>query len=85
MLHGKESGVREMNCMHATEKNLKICELIIKTLHENEVSVFQACAILDFTKNKIAQDTKVGKLIHFEDEDVSKNLRPSLRHLHQNS
>lgn len=59
--------------MYATEKNFTICESIIKTLNENEVSISQACAILDRVKYKIAQDTKVGELIGFEREDPSEN------------
>ena len=62
-----------MNYMHATEKNFKACEEIIELLHEKEISVAQACAILDFTKAKIAQDTNVGKLICFDREVSSKN------------
>lgn len=56
--------------MEASNKNFDICEAIIKMLHEKEVSVSQSCAILDFTKNKIAQDTKVGKLVIFDREGV---------------
>ncbi len=62
-----------MNYMYATEKNFTICESIIKTLNENEVSISQAYAILDRVKYKIAQDTKVGELIGFEREDPSEN------------
>ena len=46
-----------MEFMYATEKNYKICEQIIGIFHENEVSVSQAYAILDYAKRKIAHDT----------------------------
>lgn len=59
--------------MHATNKNYKICGEIIELLHKNKVSISQSCAILDYTKNKIAQDTEVGKLIPFDHEVISKS------------
>ncbi len=62
-----------MNCMYAEEKNFQACEEIIKILHEKEISISQACAILDRAKYKIAQDTKVGELICFEREDSLEN------------
>lgn len=63
----------EVNYMHVTEKNLEVCEAIIKILHESEISISQACAILDLAKDKIAQDTKVGELICFKREDSLEN------------
>ena len=57
-----------MNCMYVEEKNLRACEEIIKILHEKEISISQSCAILDYIKNKIAQDTKVGKVIPFKED-----------------
>ena len=57
-----------MNCMYAEEKNFQACEEIIKILHEKEISISQSYAILDYVKTKIAQDTKVGKIIPFEHE-----------------
>lgn len=62
-----------MNCMYVEEKNLRACEEIIKILHEKEISISQSCAILDYVKTKIAQDTKVGKLIPFEREVPEEN------------
>lgn len=62
-----------MNYMYAEEKNFRTCEEIIKILHEKEISISQSCAILDCVKNKIAQGTKVGKLIPFEHEVLEEN------------
>lgn len=62
-----------MNFMHATEENFKICESIIELLHENKISIAQSCAILDCVKNKITQDTEVGKLIPFGREAPAKS------------
>ena len=59
-----------MNYMEACEKNFKICEEIIRLMNENEISVSQAHAILDYTKNKIARDTKVGDVILLDREDL---------------
>jgi hypothetical protein len=56
--------------MEASNKNFDICETIIKILYEKEISIAQSCAILDFTKNKIAQDTKVGALVTFDREGL---------------
>lgn len=58
-----------MDFMIASEKNYKICQQIIEILHENEISVSQSRAILEYAKNKIARDTKVGMFIPFEEED----------------
>lgn len=63
----------EVNYMYATEKNFEVCEAIIKILHESEISISQAYAILDRAKYKIVQDTKVGELICFEREDSLEN------------
>lgn len=62
-----------MNCMYAEEKNFQACEEIIKILHEKEISISQSYAILDYVKNKIAQDTQVGKFIPFEHEVPEEN------------
>lgn len=62
-----------MNCMYAEKKNFQACEEIIEILHEKEISIAQSYAILDYVKNKIAQDTKVGKLIPFEHEVPEEN------------
>ena len=57
-----------MGHMIAEKKNYEICEKIIELLHEKEISVEQSYAILDFARNKIAQDTRVGKPIKIDDE-----------------
>ena len=62
-----------MNHLYAEEKNFQACEEIIKILHEKEISISQSYAILDYVKNKIAQDTKVGKFIPFENEAREEN------------
>ena len=54
--------------MIAEKRNYEICEKIIEMLHEKGISVEQSCAILDFTKRKIAQDTVVGELVKFDPE-----------------
>lgn len=61
-----------MEFMYATEKNYKICEQIIGIFHENEVSVSQAYAILDYAKRKIAHDTMVGEPVSFDSEGALK-------------
>lgn len=52
--------------MIAEKRNYEICEKIIEMLNEKGISVEQSCAILDFTKRKIAQDTVVGELVKFD-------------------
>lgn len=52
--------------MIAEKRNYEICEKIIEMLHEKDISIEQSCAILDFTKRKIAQDTVVGELVKFD-------------------
>lgn len=59
-----------MAYMIGEQRNYEICEKIIGLFHENEISVEQSYAILDFVKRKIAQDTVVGKLIKIDYEDV---------------
>lgn len=59
-----------MICMIAEKRNYEICEKIIEMLHEKGISVEQSCAILDFTKRKIAQDTKVGEFVRIAYEDL---------------
>lgn len=48
--------------MYATKKNFKVVHKIIELMYLEGVSIEQSCAILDYVKNKIAQDTVVGKL-----------------------
>lgn len=56
--------------MIAEKKNFEICEKIIELLHTEGVTVAQSHAILDYTKNKITRDTKVGELIKIDCEDL---------------
>lgn len=59
-----------MAFMIAEKKNYEICEQIIGMFHENEISVEQSYAILDFVRRKIAQDTKVGEVVKLDCEDL---------------
>ena len=58
--------------MIAEKKNFEICEKIIEILHKEEVTVAQSHAILDYVKNKITRDTKVGELIKMDYGDLVK-------------
>ena len=59
-----------MSYMFAEKRNYEISEKIIAMFHENEISVDQSYAILDFVKRKIAQDTKVGEFVRIAYEDL---------------
>lgn len=55
--------------MNATKENMDTCRDIVTMLHDREITVEQSCAILDYVKRKIMQDTVVGKFIPFGEQD----------------